>query len=328
MDRTDRTSVIIVSWNTRELLLQCLRSLAAAGNSPDEIVVVDNASRDSSAEAVEAAFPQVRVVRNRRNLGFAAANNIGIRQSTGDFLCLINSDVVIPKGCLVKMRRHMQARPEIGVLGPKILWPDGMTVQRSCMGYPTLWNMLCRAAGLDSFFPKARLFGGFLMTYWSHDTLREVDVINGCFWMLRRSAMEEVGLLDENFFMYAEDIDWCKRFHDKGWKLVFYPEAEAIHYGGASSAAMPVRFYVEKQRANFQYWRKHHGRFSTEIFYAMMLMHESIRVLAYSLLFWKRKGPVPLQSGHKARRSIECLRSLIRLSMGRAATAGRDAGTT
>lgn len=327
MDRTDRTSVIIVSWNTRELLLQCLRSLNTEGNDPDEIIVVDNASCDGSAEAVEAAFPRVRVVRNRQNLGFSGANNIGIRQSTGDFLCLINSDVVVREGCLEKMRRHMQDHPEIGVLGPKVLWPDGLTVQRSCMGYPTLWNMLCRTVGLDSFFPKMRLFGGFLMTYWPHDSRREVDVINGCFWMIRRSAVEEVGLLDEDFFMYAEDIDWCKRFHDKGWKLVFYPEAEAIHYGGASSAAMPVRFYVEKQRANFQYWRKHHGRISTEIFYLMILVHESIRVLAYSLLSWKRKGPLLLQPGHKAHRSVECIRALIRLSRSRAAAAGRDAGT-
>ncbi len=307
-------SVIIVNWNTRELLLQCLRSLIETTDPAPEIIVVDNGSRDGSAEAVGAVFPQVQVIRNLTNLGFAGANNIGIRRSTGDTVCLINSDVVVLDDCLEKMRGYMERHPAIGILGPKILWPDGKTVQRSCMGFPTFWNMLCRSLGIDSLFPGQRLFGGHLMTFWPHDTLREVDVINGCFWMIRRAAMDEVGLLDENFFMYAEDLDWCKRFFDAGWKIVFYPDAAAIHYGGASSAVMPIRFYVEKQRANFQYWDKHHGRPSTLLFLGMMVMHETVRTVFYSMLYWDKKGPAHLLPSLKVKRSLECLRMLARIA--------------
>jgi hypothetical protein len=306
-------SVIIVSWNTRALLLQCIRSIIDTTDPAPEIIVVDNASEDNSADAVNESFPQVKVIRNDKNLGFSGANNIGIRESSGKYVCFINSDVIVLKDCIGRMHAYMEANPDIGILGPKVLWPDGKTVQRSCMGFPTLWNMLCRAVGIDSLFPKVRLFGGHLMTFWPHDTLREVDVINGCFWMIRRSGIEQVGMLDENFFMYAEDVDWCKRFHDWGWKNVFYPDAEAVHYGGASSAAMPVRFYVEKQRANFQYWKKHHDRFSTAIYSSTLILHESSRALIYSLLYWDKGGPAHLLPRFKARRSIECLRLLTRI---------------
>ena len=109
-------------------------------------------------------------------------------------------------------------------------------------------------------FPRSRLFGGHLLTFWDHDETRPVDVINGCFWVLRKSALEQVGLLDERFFFYGEDVDWCRRFNLGGWRVVFFPEAEALHYGGASSANAPVKFAVEMQRANYQYWTKHHSR--------------------------------------------------------------------
>ncbi len=308
-------SVIIVSWNTRDLLVQCLLSVLGDAGPSAEIIVVDNASSDGSAEAAESLSDRIRVVRNSANTGFARANNIGIRQSRGQTLALVNSDVIVRPGCFSAMLAYLETQGQVGMLGPKILWPDGKTVQRSCMAFPTVWNMLCRALGLDSLFPRTRMFGDFLMTFWPHDTLREVEVINGCFWMIRRSAMDRVGLLDEDFFMYAEDIDWCKRFHNAGWKVVFYPEAEAVHYGGASSAAMPVRFYLEKQKANFQYWRKHHSLPSTFAYYVIMLMHEAIRVAAYSLLAWKKRGPAHFQPVLKVKRSLACIRRVSRESL-------------
>ena len=306
-------SVVIVSWNTRELTLQCLDSLADTGGLQTEIIVVDNASHDGSPDSIETLFPKVRIIRNPCNLGFSGANNIGIRQSMGDYICLVNSDVVVLRGCLSNMYHYMEAHPGIGLLGPKILWPDARTVQRSCMGYPTIWNMLCRALGMDALFPQLKIFGGFLMPHWRHNNVREVDVINGCFWMVRRSAMNVVGLLDENFFMYAEDIDWCKRFKDQGWRVVFYPGAEAIHYGGASSAAMPARFYVAKQYANYQYWKKHHSRRSTGLYFLILLLHEGMRVLLYSFLYRTQKDSIRLNLRHKARRSIDCVRLLMRM---------------
>ena len=238
---------------------------------------MDNASSDGSPDAVRDEFPGVRLICNDDNYGFAKANNIGIRASTGEYLFFINSDVVVKAGCFEKMISYMDGHQDIGVLGPRILGPNG-AVQRSCMGFPTLWNSLCRALALDSIFPGMKLFGGELMAYWPHDDIRSVDVINGCFWMVRRKALQAAGPLDERFFIYGEDIDWCKRFHDKGWKVVFYPEAEAVHYGGASSANAPLKFFIEMQRADYQYWKKHHTALASTAFLFIRLLHHAVRL--------------------------------------------------
>lgn len=210
-------SFIVVSWNAKEILSKCLQSLTReTSHLYSEIIVVDNASTDGSPELVREQFPHVKLICNDANLGFAKANNIGIKQSTGRYLFLVNSDVIILEGCIDSMCTYMDQHLGIGVLGPKILSPDGM-VQRSTMEFPTLWNCFCRALALDSIFRSSKLFGGQLMTYWSHDTIRNVEVINGCLWMVRREALRKVGLLDEDFFFCGEDIDWCKRFVDAGW---------------------------------------------------------------------------------------------------------------
>src|SRR5688572_9260917 len=186
-------SVVIVSWNAKAFLLKCIQSIIQQSvPAPPEIIVVDNASSDESAQAVIDSYPAVTVIRNDGNYGFAKANNIGIRASGGDYLFLINSDVVVSKGCFEKCVRYMDEHRDIGMLGPRIVGSDG-NVQRSCMGYPSLWNTLCRALALDWLFPNSRLFGSHLLTFWNHDETRAVEVINGCFWVLRRSAMEQVG---------------------------------------------------------------------------------------------------------------------------------------
>jgi GT2 family glycosyltransferase len=274
-----KISVIIVSWNAKAFLLDCIQSIVRQSvQDPPEIIVVDNASSDESPQAVSAKYPGATVIGNDGNFGFAKANNIGIRASRGEYLFLINSDVVVGEGCFEKCVRYMDEHPEVGMLGPRIVGSDG-NVQRSCMGYPSLWNTLCRALALDSLFPASRLFGGHLLTFWNHDETRAVEVINGCFWVLRRPAMEQVGLLDERFFIYGEDVDWCRRFNEGGWKVVFFSEAEALHYGGASSANAPIRFDIEMQRANYQYWTKHHSRVQAAAYLLISLVHHTLRVI-------------------------------------------------
>ena len=285
-------TVIIVSWNAKAFLLKCLESVLGQHISGSmEVIVVDNASSDGSPDAVAAAFPAVRVIRNEANHGFAKGNNIGIRAGSGEYLFLINSDVVVGESCFSRMIQYIATNPDVGMLGPRITGADGR-VQRSCMGYPSLWNMFTRALALDIVFPASQLCGSQLLTFWNHDGTRSVDVINGCFWLLRRSALEHVGLLDERFLIYGEDIDWCKRFHEAGWKVVFYPDASAIHYGGASSANASIRFYVEMQRAWFQYWVKHHSRRSSATFLVINILHHAIRIggeiAAYPLLRRRR----------------------------------------
>lgn len=299
-------SIIIVSWNAKKYLEECLDSIHHSLPNDTEIIVVDNASSDGSPEAVRVAFPGVHLIRNDDNYGFAKANNIGIQASTGEYLFFINSDVVVKAGCFEKMISYMDGHQYIGVLGPKIIGPNG-AVQRSCMGFPSLWNSFSRALALDTIFPRMKLFGGHLLTYWTHNDIRSVDVINGCFWMIRRKALQATGQLDDRFFIYGEDIDWCKRFNEKGWKIVFYPEAEAIHYGGASSANAPLKFFIEMQRADYQYWKKHHTRLVSTAFLFIRLLHYAIRLVGgiASYPFRRKKRPEVV---YKIKRSLAAIK--------------------
>jgi GT2 family glycosyltransferase len=284
-----KISVIVVSWNAKAFLLNCIQSIVRQSvQDPPEIIVVDNASADDSPRAVSNSYPGVRLICNEVNFGFAKANNIGIAASRGEYLFLINSDVVVSEGCFENCVRYMDAHPRVGLLGPRIVGSDG-NVQRSCMGYPSLWNTLCRALALDSAFPNSKLFGGHLLTFWNHDETRAVEVINGCFWVVRRSAMEQVGLLDERFFIYGEDVDWCRRFNKSGWRVVFFSEAEALHYGGASSANSPIRFDIEMQRAKYQYWRKHHSRVEAVAFLLISLLHHTLRIIGEIAAYPQRR---------------------------------------
>jgi GT2 family glycosyltransferase len=275
-------SIIIVNWNTRDLLLQCLRSIMSqVAQYSGEIIVVDNASEDDSVDAVRREFPNVVLIVNQQNLGFARANNLALRECAGRYVFLINSDVVLRDGCISSLYEYMKLHLEIGILAPKILNTD-LSLQESCKEFPTIWNSICRAFALDTAFPGCRLFSSHLMRYWLHNDIRAVDILSGCFWMVRRDALEAVGPLDERFFMYAEDKDWCKRYWHAGWSVVYYPEAEAIHLAAASSARDPLRFYVEMNRANLLYWRKHYGHVERVAMCAILLLHNVLRIIGAS----------------------------------------------
>ena len=303
-------SIVIVSWNARYYLMQCLESLTpVVCRYPMEIIVVDNASSDGSAELVENNFPQVRLVRNPANLGFAKANNLGISTSGGRYVCLINSDVKVLPDCISRLVDYCEQHPEVGMVGPRIIGGDGK-LQRSCRGFPTLWNMFCRALALDSIFPGGKLFTGYSLSYWSQDCTRPVDILTGCFWLVRREALGRVGLLDESFFMYGEDMDWSRRFWLGGSKLVFVSSAEAIHYGGASSSNSPVRFYIEKQRADLQYWKKHHSRFAAACYFLISCLHLLLRMAGYSLAVLFSNGARHVYQ-YKVKRSFACLKWLF-----------------
>jgi len=290
-------SIIIVSWNAKAYLLECLQSLKSEANSCQaEIIIVDNASTDGSVEAVREEFSHVKLVVNTANLGFAKANNIGIEQSAGRYICLVNSDVKVLQGCLASMLAYLDHHPHVGLLGPKVFNPD-LTLQRSCWKFPTLGNSLSRALGLDTIFPH--------LTFFPHDTAGVVEVLSGCFLMARREALDQVGLLDENFFMYAEDVDWCKRFGDAGWQAVYLPTATIIHFGGGSSSQAPVKFYIEQQRANLQYWKKHHQRSARAGFFVISLFYQVIRTLRAIVLFGLKPSHRQ-ETKMKLKRSLAC----------------------
>jgi len=308
-------SVIIVSWNAREYLMQCLASLSTEEDRYRmEIIVVDNASADGSADAVATCYPNVRLIRNTENLGFAKANNMAVSVSTGKYLCFVNSDVKVLPNCIGRLVRFCEENLNVGMVGPRIIGGDGK-LQRSCRGFPTVWNMLCRALALDTLFPGVKAFTGYHLYHWPQESLRSVDILSGCFWLVRRDALPRVGLLDEEFFMYCEDWDWCKRFRAKGWQVVFLPSAEAIHYGGASSSNAPVRFYLEMQRANLQYWKKHHSCLSVATYFVIMCVQELLRTAAYSIA-GLIKGSTREVFHFKMRRSVTCLKWLIFSGLG------------
>ncbi len=302
-------SAIIVSWNACGFLRNCLNSIRkTAGFVVCEVVVVDNASTDGSPEMVEEEFPEVKLVRAGENLGFAKANNLGIRHATGSYLALVNSDVVIHPECLQRLLAFLKARKDVGLVGPKILGGDGC-LQRTCRRLPTVWNTLCRSIALDDVFGHYPLFSGREMRHWNHETEAPVEVLSGCFWLARHEAVEDVGGLDERFFFYAEDVDWCKRFWDAGWKVIFFPEATATHFGGGSSANAPLHYAIELLRANLAYWRKHHGRIGQLTFYVLSVLNYSLRLVLLSFKTVVRPGNHH-QNAFKLRRSLICVRWL------------------
>jgi GT2 family glycosyltransferase len=301
-----RVSVVIVVWNAKKYVLECLETLRQhCGAVCCEVIVVDNASSDGTPELVAKLFPEFRLIRNAENLGFAKANNIGIAESTGDYVCLVNSDVKFLDDCISPMIAYLSQYPAVAMLGPKMLAPDGR-VWRSTMRFPTIWNHFSRALGLDVAFKQSRFFGGLLMSDFDHQSTTPVEVLNGWFVVVRRSAINKVGLLDSQFFMYGEDVDWCYRFHQAGEDVVFFAESGAIHYGGASSSNAPLRFYLELYRATWQYWRKHHGGLAQFGFLIAFAVHHSIRLLGSALLYLLLPSRRAATAG-KFKRSLACL---------------------
>jgi GT2 family glycosyltransferase len=278
-------SVVIVVWNAKKYVLECLDSLREyCGSVCDEVIVVDNASSDGTPELIAQRFPEFQLIRNPGNFGFAKANNIGIAQCTGEYICLVNSDVKFISDCISPMLGYMQDNPAVAMLGPKMLAADGL-VRRSTMRFPTVWDNFCRAVGLDYVFKGSRFFGGWLMSDFDHNRTVPVEVLNGWFLVVRRTAIERVGLLDEQFFMYGEDMDWCFRFRQANEGVVFFAGAEAIHYGGASSSSAPVHFYLEQCRANWRYWQKHYGLLPKFGFLCAFGIHHFVRLVGSGFLY-------------------------------------------
>src|SRR5271154_6974878 len=252
-------SVVIVGWNARHYLELCLESLAAAPPRRSiEIFVVDNASSDGTAEMIEARFPYVKLIKSSENLGFSKGNNVAIRQCQGRYIALVNPDVIVFPGCLDALADFLDQNPKVGNVGPRVFNPD-MSMQSTCRRFPTLWNNFCSATGLATKFKNSRFFAGEHMFYFPHDRTLAVDVIVGCFSMIRRETFDEVGLLDEDLFMYGDDVDWCRRAWKGGWQVSFLPGAEIVHYGGRTTAPYPVRFALAQQKSALYYWSKHHG---------------------------------------------------------------------
>ena len=229
-------SVIIVNYNVRDFLHQSLLSLQKALKGiRSEIFVVDNASDDGSAEMVRRRFPRIRLIANTANLGFAKANNIAIKKARGKFLLLINPDTIVQEDTIRVMVDFLQSHPDVGLAGCKILNPDG-SFQPACRrGFPTPWVAFTKIFGLSIVFPKSKLFGKYNLTYLNTEETYPVDAVSGSFMMVRKEICEHVGGLDESYFMYGEDLDWCYRIREAGWRIYYVHSTQIIHYKGEST---------------------------------------------------------------------------------------------
>jgi len=303
-------SVVIVAWKAKRYLELCLDSLEKAPPRRSmEILVVDNASADGTAEMVETRFPKVRLIRSDENLGFAKGNNLAIRQCQGRYIALVNPDVIVLPGCLDALSDFLDSNPKVGNVGPRVLNPDG-SLQETCRRHPTLWNNFCEATGLAGAFKGRRFFSGQHMTYFPHDRVLTVDVLVGCFSMIRREAFEAVGLLAEDLFMYGDDIDWCLRCWNAGWQVAFCPSAQAIHDQGSTTAPYPVRFALAQQRSRIQYWTKHHSPLAVLGIRCIMLLHHLLRYTAAALSSLARPKD-KARCRVKRQVSSACLRGLV-----------------
>ena len=253
-------SVVIVNWNTVDLLKACLNSVFSQARGIDfEVIVIDNASTDGSVEMVRQDFSQAILIVNSENLGFAAANNQGMAIARGRYVLLLNSDTVVLNSAIQKTMAYADRHPNAAVVGCRILNPDG-SLQNSCFMFPSLLNWVLFSTYLYRLFPNSHFFGREQMTWWKRDDAREVDVVTGCYMLVRKRAIEEVGMMDDGFFMYAEETDWCYRFRSKGWNNRFTPDAEIIHVGGASAPKLSSR-RAEVTNASFiRYMNKHWSR--------------------------------------------------------------------
>ncbi len=257
-------SVIIVSWNVRDLLQRALASVYASwGEQPGlEIIVVDNASHDDSVAMLRENFPGVHIIANTENRGFTGGNNQGLAAATGDFLLLLNPDTEVVDDALPRMAAYLQAHPDVGMVGPQLLNPDG-SVQSSRRRFPTLPVLFLESTWLEKLAPR-KLLRSYYAQEQPDDLVQDVDWITGAAMLTRRETVAQVGGMDEGFFMYSEELDWCRRIREAGWRVVYFPEARIVHYEGKSSEQVVPARHIYFQSSKVRYTRKVHGNAAAE----------------------------------------------------------------
>ena len=290
-------SIIIVSWNVRDLLRKCLRSVnsqqstvhrplftARRDRSPfTEIIVVDNASRDGTVEMLRAEFPDARVLANAENAGFTRANNQALAIAQGRYLFLLNPDTELRPGALQTLYDYAEAHPRVGIIGPQLFYGDG-SVQSSRRRFPTLATAFLESTKLQQWFPRNRVLTRYYMNDTRDDATQEVDWINGSAMFVRRAVHDQLGGLDEGFFMYSEELDWCYRAKQAGWQSVYLPAAQVTHYEGKSSEQASARRDIYFNTSKVRFFRKYHGalvagvlRVFLLVTFVLQLAEESIK---------------------------------------------------
>jgi hypothetical protein len=293
-------SVVVVNWNTHDLLAECIRSVRDATRDLDsELIVVDNASVDGSVELVRRDFPGVQLIANAENVGFVRANNQALARSKGRYILLLNSDTQVLPGSVDKVVSFMDTRPRAGIAGVRLLNAD-RSFQASYTPFPTLWAEFLMLSSLGRrlirpAFPSygPRVEGG----------PQQIEgYVEGAYLLARREVIDQVGGLDERIFMYAEDVDWCYRFHRAGWEVWYLPQAPVIHYGGQSSRSLRGRMEAELYRGRVYFFRKHYG--------AGAALSLKLLIYAMTLIKMAVHSAFRFVSGGRAGRRVPCWREL------------------
>ncbi|MGC9318908.1 MAG: glycosyltransferase family 2 protein [Armatimonadota bacterium] len=250
-------SVCIVSWNVADDLRACLEAVRAQHTPPSfEIIVADNASSDESVAMVREHFPEVHLIVNEENLGFARACNQTLRAARGRYLLMLNPDTVLQPDALERLVAVADAHPEAGIVAPRLVYPDG-SLQYSCRRFPTITAAIFRNTLLGRLFPNATSASRYVMADWDHETEQEVDWASGACLLVRREAYEEVGELDEGFVWGSEDVDYCLRMHEAGWTVLYSPVTTVVHAVGRSSDQAVIRTILRTHRGMFRLYSKH-----------------------------------------------------------------------
>jgi len=299
-------SILLVNYNTEKLLPEVLKYLVLACEDIDsETIIVDNASVDNSVELMKSQFPELRLVVNQKNVGFGRANNLAVAETRGRYILLLNTDAFVSKNSLTKTIEYMDTHSRCGILGVKLVGRDG-ALQPSCRYFPTPWNIFLQRAGLTRFFPKIQLIDDM---DWDHASVRKCDWVPGCFYLIRREVIDQVGLFDPRYFLYYEEVDHCLAAKNAGWDVHYYPYTSVIHLGGESAKTDGVltengnQLDALQTESEILYFRKNHGVFVLVTHIILASLTDFINLIKgilkkktfaqcyqhiqHSILFWK-----------------------------------------
>jgi GT2 family glycosyltransferase len=279
-----KLSIVILCWNDKKVINDCLASIFAGTHSTEfEVIVSDNGSTDGSPDFIREKFPKVQVIENRANLRFSKGNNVGIQASTGEYTLILNPDTIMHDGSLDRWMDFADQHPEAGGFGCRVLNPDG-TYQRSARPFPTIWRCWISALGLSGLGRFTEVFAADEYLRWAGDTVRPIDWQSGCCLLVRSKLLKELGGFDGQFQYYYEDVDLCHRIWDAGYQVLFNPGATVTHLGGQStSTRFPIPFELDKHRNRYRYFYKYYGQNGARSCRRHSLTRIRVRQIRYSL---------------------------------------------
>ena len=277
-------SVVIVSYNTREMTLACVESVKRhAEGLGIQVVVVDNCSSDGSSQALRSHHPDITVIDAPANHGFAQGNVLGFRHCLGRYILLLNPDAEIYPQTLLNAVRYMDEHKQVGVVGARVFLPDG-SQQSSMIRFPNLWSSFSNIFLPVSTVRRTRLAGDTRYAGFSNESINSVDAVSGCFMLTRRSVIEQVGSLDNRFFMYGEELEWCWRIRNAGWDIVYHPDVRILHHGGASTRNLNSWKAVEMMRGQLLFFRLCRGKTAAYVAALMMVARDLLRIWPLALI--------------------------------------------